>query len=566
MIYEREPAALQLADSALGLNPPDTTRCWLLSEKTVALTDMGRMGEAIKTGHETLETAMRIEDVEATLNMRGALGIAYRCLGKPDSALIEYKEGIAYAMEKKNSEYEIYLNNCVAVLYSEANRFDEALAYARKAEESALEANDTIERMSARANVGGIHLRRKAYKKALDTMLPLWKEVQEANYNVLTLKYLSVILKSYAALGDDKKLEQYMACADEAMRGTSLTSNGALGIVEMKADLLGRRGKHQEQLVLLDSMLATNTTNQAMPQERLLAEKAICLDKLNRKEEAFRLMTLAYQRQNSLKQSELERSMSEFTVKYQTLEKEMILEQVRREKLEMGYRLLWLGILAAFLIVVICILLYRRKVARQRAELQERRSYILGLESERERMAKELHDGVCNDIFAVTLLLATDREKAESQLRSIWQEVRHLSHALLPPHFGKVSLDEAVRSYVQMLDDDLEGKVTLRINGTFDWGRLRKRQAYETYRIIQEVTGNAAKHGDGGPMEITMGEKDGRVTVTVANQATLREPAPASSDGIGLETTQRRANSIGAQLTATHEQGRHTVSLTYKIE
>lgn len=559
-------AALQLADSALSLHPADTTLCWLLSEKAVALTDMGQMGAAIKTGHEALQTAERIEDVEATLNMRGALGIAYRRLGKLDSALIEYKAGIEYAVEKENSEYEIYLNNCISVLYSEEKRFDEALTYARKAEKSALEANDTIERLSARANVGGIYLKSKDYRKALDAVLPLWNEVRKANYNVLTLKYLSVILKSYVALDDDMRLGHYMACADEVMKGVSLTSNGVLGIVEVKADLLGRRGNYQQQLVLLDSMLTSSATNWAMPQERLLSEKAVCLNKLNRKEEAFNLMSLAYQTLDSLKQSELEKNMSEFTVKYQTLEKEISLEQVKREKLELSNRLLWLGILAVFLMVVICILLYRRKVARQLAELQERRSYILGLEAERERMAKELHDGVCNDIFAVTLLLATDREKAESQLRSIWKEVRHLSHALLPPRFGKVSLAEAVRGYVQMLDDDIEGKVDLRIDEGADWEKLSCRQAYETYRIIQEVAANAIKHGGASSLQISMEAKDGSVSVTVLNGTDASEAVSVNGDGIGMETIERRANNIGGKLAVTRGQGRHMVNLTYKIE
>lgn len=35
--------ALALADSTLALAPPDTIRCYLLSERAVALTDMGRM-------------------------------------------------------------------------------------------------------------------------------------------------------------------------------------------------------------------------------------------------------------------------------------------------------------------------------------------------------------------------------------------------------------------------------------------------------------------------------------------------------------------------------------------
>ena len=151
-----KPAALALADSALALNPADTTRCWLMSEKAVTLVDMGRMADAVGVAQGAYALARKLHDVEAMLNLRGTMGIAYRRQGMTDSALVQYKEGIDMALAEQNTEYEIYLNNCVTVLYSESNRFDEALHYARKTEKAAAAANDTIQRLSARANIGGI--------------------------------------------------------------------------------------------------------------------------------------------------------------------------------------------------------------------------------------------------------------------------------------------------------------------------------------------------------------------------------------------------------------------------
>ena len=95
--------ALQLADSAISLTPPDTTLCWLLSEKTVALVDLGRMTEAVDAGRKALEQAVKTADVEAQLNIRGALGVAYRRKGELDSALCEYDKGIELAVREKNT-------------------------------------------------------------------------------------------------------------------------------------------------------------------------------------------------------------------------------------------------------------------------------------------------------------------------------------------------------------------------------------------------------------------------------------------------------------------------------
>lgn len=555
--------ALLLADSALTMHPADTTRCWLLSERAVALTDMGRMDEAIQTGRTALELAERSHDIDATLNMHGALGIAYRRLGHADSALTEYEKGIELAVKEQNREYEIYLDNCVSVLFSEEGRWAEALTYAQKAESAAAAANDTIERLSAKANIGGICMRQGKFREALQAVLPVWHTADSIGYNVLTLKFLSVILKSYAALNDLPRFEEFMLKADSVVRQSSPSSAGVLGILEIKADMMGRQGRYADQLVVLDTLAAMGNTNRAMPEERMLSERAKCLEALGRHAEALSTMERAYHLLDSVKQSDVERSMSEFTVKYRTLEKDMHIEQMKRETLALENRLLWLAVCAVLLLIALCVMLYRRKIARQRAELAERRSYISGLESERERLAKELHDGVCNDILATTLLLATDSQRAEAQLRDVWKEVRHLSHALMPPRFKDVRLDEAVRAYAASLTGDVEDKVVLDIDGQADWKRLSQQEAYETYRIIQEATMNALKHGDDSRVTIALTMTNGEVVASVANE--VKAESTAATSGIGLKTMEQRAAAIGGRLTAETTDGRHIVKLTYRL-
>lgn len=554
-------AALNTIDSALAMNPADTTRCWLMSEKSVALLDMGQMEKAISSGRQTLELAEKTGDVEATLNMRGTLGIAYRRSGKLDSAIVEYEKGIELALKEKNTEYEIYLDNCMAVLYSDNNRFKEALAYAHKAERAAAASGDTIERLSANANIGGIYLRQNKPQKALDIMLPVWNEVLAADYNVLTMKHLSIILKAYLLLDDMKNMERYMSYADKLTPTMPPSSNGVLGILETKASMLSHEGRYKEQLVLLDSIAAMNVTNLTMPKERLLCERAKCLAALGRTSEAFSVMKEAFIELDSVKQSDVEKGMNELAAKYNSLEKEMSIEQMKREKAELSNRILWLAVLIAVLAAVVCILLYRRKLARQKAELQEKRSFINGMENERERMAKELHDGVCNDLLATTLLLATDTERAEQQLRSVWKDVRHLSHTLMPPRFGKVGLNDAVTSYAASLSEDSGRKISLDIDSQFDWHSLPQQMAYEAYRIIQEAMANAVRHSRTGDIVVSLGY-NGTVVAKVENAINADEPH--HSGGLGVETMHRRANTIGAELEIKSDNGLFTVALTLK--
>lgn len=555
-----KPAALALADSALALNPADTTRCWLMSEKAVTLVDMGRMADAVGVAQGAYALARKLHDVEAMLNLRGTMGIAYKRQGMTDSALVQYKEGIDMALAEQNTEYEIYLNNCVTVLYSESNRFDEALHYARKTEKAAAAANDTIQRLSARANIGGIYMRQNDYKAALHALLPCWPEVKEVGYNVLTLKFLSVILKSYSSLADYQAVDKYMRYADRVMAGMATNSNGVLGILEVKANLLGAQHRYNEQLTLIDSIMASSVLNQAMPLEKMLRMKALCLEKMNRKAEALTLMNRAFNQLDSVKQSDIEKSMTEFSVRYKTLETEKALAEQKQQTAEKANQVLWL------VVAVVVLMLYKRRIAAQRALLHEKQSYIDGLENERERIAKELHDGVCNDILASKLLLATDSRQAETYLNDVWRNVRQLSHELMPPSFENVTLDTAVRSYVAIVGNNAKDNVKLHIDSTFAWQLLPQRVAYETYRIIQEATGNAIKHGNGNiDISLTVKNDNLRVSIVNATNTPADSQKQPHGSGIGLQTLQKRADHIGAKLTVKAEGTQHTLTLTLKL-
>lgn len=568
-----KPAALALADSALALNPADTTRCWLMSEKAVTLVDMGRMADAVDVAQGAYALARKLHDVEAMLNLRGTMGIAYRRQGMTDSALVQYKEGIDMALAEQNIEYEIYLNNCVTVLYSESNRFDEALHYARKTEKAAAAANDTVQRLSARANIGGIYMRQNNYKAALHALLPCWPEVKRVGYNVLTLKFLSVILKSYSSLADYQAVDKYMRYADRVMAGMATNSNGVLGILEVKASLLGAQHRYSEQLTLIDSIMASGAQNQAMPMEKMLRMKALCLEKMDRKAEALTLMNRAFNLLDSVKQSDIEKSMSEFSVRYKTLETETekALAEQKQQTAEKANQVLWLVVAVVVLAGVLALMLYKRRIAAQRALLHEKQSYIDGLENERERIAKELHDGVCNDILASKLLLATDSRQAEAYLNDVWRNVRQLSHELMPPSFDNVTLDAAVRSYVATVGNNAKNDVKLHIDSSFAWQLLPQRVAYETYRIVQEATGNAIKHGSGS-IDISLTVKDDTLRVSIVNAVgnpnSANNPADSqkqSHGGIGQQTLQKRADHIGAKLTVEAEGTHHTLTLTLKL-
>ena len=557
--------ALALADSALGMNPADTTRSWLTSEKMVAYVDQGMLREGISIGKSGIPFAEKINDYEGMLAMCGAMGVCYRRIGDVDSSLFYYEKGLQKAIEDGNTEYEIYLCNCISVLFNEQKRYSEAIDYSDKAEQKALAINDTIERLSAHANKGSILLRQGLCQESVDMLVPLWEQVRKVNYNILTLKYLSPLLSAYLRLDKTDSVALYMPYADEACKELPPTTIGVLGILEIKADMLARQRKYAEEKLLLDSMGNLSNINMAMPQGKYLALRAECLNNLGQHEEAYKVMRNAYEHSDSLKQSDIDRQLSEFNVKYNTLEKKVELEKMNNERIMLYSRISWLAVALVVLSVVFAAVLYRRKLDRQRAELSEKMSYINGVETERMRLAKELHDGVCNDILAVSIMMQTDQEEAERMLRNVGHDVRRLSHELIPPRFDNISLPELIRVYCQSVSDEGGAVVRPVISASFEKLVMPATKAIEVYRIVQECVSNAIKYGYSKKVTVTLDSSGQQATVSIVNDLSPSHPVRPNERGMGKDTLRIRVDALQAELRTENSNNLYQVEVIFPL-
>ena len=451
------------------------------------------------------------------------------------------------------------------MLFNEQKRFKEAIEYSDKAESKAIAANDTIERLSAHANKGAILLRQGEYQKSVNSLTPMWNMVKQTNYNVLTLKYLAPLLKSYLQLDKTDSVAFYLTYANEACRNLAPTSNGVLGILEIKADLLGQQKKYAEQWILLDSIGRLAGTNLPMPKDKLLATQARCLYNMSKYTQAYQAMQEAYMKSDSLKQSDIDKQLSEFNIKYKTLEKEMLIEKMNHEQSLLYIRILWLILALIILLIAIIVILYRRKLDRQRAELSEKTSYINGVENERKRLAKELHDGVCNDILAVNIMMQTNKEEAEKLLKNVGHDVRRLSHELIPPRFDNTSLAELIESFCQLVTVENGTIVKPFISTSFNAQKLPDGKAVEIYRIIQECVSNAIKYGYSKMISVTLDTYGKQGSISIINDLSPLHPISQDKPGIGKDTLKMRADALQAELDIRNDGEEYLVELKFQL-
>ena len=142
-------------------------------------------------------------------------------------------------------------------------------------------------------------------------------------------------------------------------------------------------------------------------------------------------------------------------------------------------------------------------------EAQQRKVqyYLEGLEVERNRLAKELHDNVSNELLAIKMKIAdgtSSREEVLDTLQALQTEVRGISHDLMPPVFKYASLSEILQDYVYQRNQSGQTELTLVLEPEEGFDHLSQKVALEIYRIVQEATGNALKHAQATHIKIIL--------------------------------------------------------------
>jgi len=199
-------------------------------------------------------------------------------------------------------------------------------------------------------------------------------------------------------------------------------------------------------------------------------------------------------------------------------------------------------------------------------DVRRRLAAVTATAAERARIARELHDVVTHHVTAMVVQAGAAQYAAEAPdpvvtaLTSIGDagraalaELRQLLDVLNSdsdpdtaiPGVGAVrDLVERTRTGGQPIDLIEDG----------DQRALPAAVGLAVYRVVQEGLTNAVKYAAGQPTVIQVGQRDGRVEVEVANQAS---PVPLSADarralsgGRGLAGLRDRVGALGGELTA----------------
>jgi len=173
-------------------------------------------------------------------------------------------------------------------------------------------------------------------------------------------------------------------------------------------------------------------------------------------------------------------------------------------------------------------------------------------ESERLRIARELHDQTSQDLTALVLMLERgDRDGARGLAEEILAGVRTIITELRPDPLEELGLADALRSLCDRAERT--GGVPVACSVGEEVPELDGAAQVAVYRVAQEALSNAIRHAHASMITVAFME-DGTLTVVDDGLGLL----PGGSEGVGLRGMRERALTVGATLTVDGHAGTGT--------
>jgi two-component system sensor kinase FixL len=191
------------------------------------------------------------------------------------------------------------------------------------------------------------------------------------------------------------------------------------------------------------------------------------------------------------------------------------------------------------------------------------------LDREKERLGRELHDGLCQTLAGISALSSTLSRKlarlapptstADGQtaaadaaaeiarlLNEAIGEARDMARGLGAVGLSEGGLETALETLA------LDVRHLFRASCTFacarPLGRLDREAERHLFRIVQEAVNNAVTHGKARRIEIRLGAKSGEGLLTVVDNGVGMPESLRPPDGIGLHNMAYRARLIGGRI------------------
>ena len=189
--------------------------------------------------------------------------------------------------------------------------------------------------------------------------------------------------------------------------------------------------------------------------------------------------------------------------------------------------------------------------------------------AERNRLARDLHDGVKQQVFATAMQLGAARalmdqdakaarkhlDEADQLTRQAQTELAAIIRELHPATLEIRGLAPAIREQIDDWSRHNKIDVVVRIA---DNGPLPKDVEQCLFRIAQEALSNIARHSQATQVEVELAYDQRNVSLTISDNGIGFDVASVEGTGVGLRSMRERIEALGGDFRVVSKQGQGT--------
>jgi len=195
----------------------------------------------------------------------------------------------------------------------------------------------------------------------------------------------------------------------------------------------------------------------------------------------------------------------------------------------------------------------------ERAKLEAARD---AADAERRRLARELHDGVLQNLGAIKLTLEVARRRgtadtlgvALERIADVISEVRVVVDDLQPGDLKGGSLSDAIAAHARWMTQPVGIALTLELDPD---ARIAAPGLRDVYRLGQEALANAVRHGRPSSVAVRLRQCEGHSLLEIEDDGAGFDVTTTHA-GVGLSSMRERAAALGGDLEITSAPGRGT--------
>lgn len=596
----------QIRENAMALEKfPENTIAHQLQEIAAIATYEIAYGQwqnnQLSAARETAEEAInQLEQVKDSVNLAEAYnlsGVIHRRLFMLDNAISLYQKTLAITEDLQNYNLAAIIVSNISILYNETGKNNEAIQISRKMftypQTDTLTIDYRIGEVNRLCNHAILLANNQQPVQAMDTLkLAIQKLRPEMPDGLKLLAYTQ-----YARVSRDAgKPRQALQYYQKAMSYKNTTHNKA-NIANLEY-LYGYMLFHDtdsllqaRNYVMKAADFARKNPSGLLP--KILLTLAEIEGRRNNGQLAYQLMLEAYQANEKLNDQYYQNRLSGFEAELDLKEKDLQIAGLNGKRAEekaayliRTYTIGGILILALLLLIILVISMHKRKIAfhlkqlKLEKEIKEKEMqrqllltdmhkkmterYICGLEDSHNRISKELHDGVCNDLLSVEMeMKQSDNSAITTQLKQIRENLRNLSHQLATPALSNFSLYQVLTLYTDKLKSLKTPHIQCYIEESIQQIDIPADQTQEVYRILQEIISNMLKHANAQQAYITASYENGQVNLIVEDNGKGFSADKLSNDflqaGLGLRSVKERCDKLQGGCDITSKEGQGTV-------